>query len=152
MEITQWQLKLAGGMQSYIHPAYCGLGVAPQNAQKRIKRSGRIRIQQRFAQARLAHHATTDIFFLVPGITKTQFPIPILEVIAKLAHLTAKSGVEEHVSKGSFERSDGCVVNAAEFDPGRHPNPGKRCAIRQSSVRYRERIKCVLDRHADASW
>src|SRR5438477_12033536 len=103
-------------MPSYIHPAYCRLGVATQDAQKRIKRCGRIRIQQRVAQTRLTHYATIESFLLVPGITKTQFPIPILEVIAKLAHLTAKSDVEEHVSEGSFGRSDGCVINAAEGD------------------------------------
>src|SRR5205814_9208794 len=94
MEITQWQLKLAGGMQGNIHPAYCRLGVATQDAQKRIKRCGRIRIQQRVAQSRLAHHAPAEGFLVIPGVTKTRFPIPILEIIAKFPQLTAKSDVE----------------------------------------------------------
>src|SRR5438445_436509 len=94
MEITQWQLKLAGAMEGDIHSTYCRLGVAPQDAQKRIKRCGRIRIQQRVAQARLAHHAPAEGFLVIARVTKTRFPIPILEVIAKLAHLTAKSDVE----------------------------------------------------------
>src|SRR5438552_7086223 len=145
MEITQWQLKLAGGVQSNIHPSYCRLGVVAKNPKEWIKRCGRIRIQQRIAQARLAHHATSEIFLLVSGVTKAQFPIPTLEVIANLPELTAKSDVEEHVSESSSGCSDGGVVNAAEADPGSH-----RCAIRQSCVRHRDRIKRILYWHTDA--
>ena len=93
-------------MQSNIHSAYGRLAVATKESQERIKRCSRIRIQQRFAQARLAHHATNKGFLLIPGITKTQFPIPSLEVIAKFSQLTAKSDVEQNVVKGSFGRSD----------------------------------------------
>ena len=105
-EIAQWQLKFAGGMQSNINSADRGLAVATEESQEGIKRCGRIRIQQRFAQARLAHHATRESFLVVPGITKTQFPIPILEVIAKFSHLTAKSGIEQNVVESSLGRSD----------------------------------------------
>src|SRR5438552_9854917 len=49
MEIGQWQLKLAGGMQSNVNPADCCLGVSTLVSKEGIKRCGRVRIQQRFA-------------------------------------------------------------------------------------------------------
>ena len=116
-EISQRQLKLAGVMQGNIDPANGGLAVATEESQEGIKRCSRIGIQQRFAQARLAHHATKEIFLVIPGITKTQFPIPILEVIAKFSHLTAKSGVEQNVVERSLGCSDACVVNGAKPTP-----------------------------------
>src|SRR2546430_13160158 len=48
-----------------------------------IKRRGRIRIQQRFPQSNLADLAYRQILPLVPRVTKTGFPVPRLEVIAK---------------------------------------------------------------------
>ena len=49
MEISQWQLKLAGVMQGNIHPANRGLSVATEESKEGIKRCGRVGIQQRVA-------------------------------------------------------------------------------------------------------
>src|SRR5439155_24120348 len=49
MEISQWLLKLAGGMERNVEPAYCRLGVLTLESKERVKRCGRIRIQQRCA-------------------------------------------------------------------------------------------------------
>src|SRR4029077_13018666 len=89
MEIGQWQLKLAGAMQSNVDPAYCRLRVLTLESKEGIKRCGRARIQQHSAYACVAYHATMEVFLVVPGIPETQFPIPILEVIPNLSHLSA---------------------------------------------------------------
>src|SRR5262249_49573063 len=76
---------------------------------------------------------------------ETRFPIPILEVIAKLTHLTANSGIKENVTERSLDCSAACVVNGAEVNPGGH-----RRAIGQSHIRDRERTKRIRDWHTDA--
>ena len=67
---------------------------------ERIKRRGRIRIQQRFPQPNLADLAYGQILPLVPGVTKTGFPVPRLEVIAKFSHLTLEPNIKESVPVG----------------------------------------------------
>jgi hypothetical protein len=49
MQISQWQLELAGVMQGNIHPANRGLRVATEESQEGIKRCGWVCIQQRVA-------------------------------------------------------------------------------------------------------
>src|SRR4029077_673318 len=89
------------------------------------------------------------VFLLIPGIAETQFPVPIFEVVAKLSHLTANSGIEKHVVERGLSGSDRRVVNAPEANPGGHRNSGKWCAGGQSRVRDREGIKRILDWHTD---
>ena len=103
-------------MQSNINSADGGFAVPTKEPQKRIKGCSRIRIQQRFAQARAAHRAAKEEFLVISGVAKPQFPIPTLKIIPKFAHLTAKSGVEQNVVKSSFVRSDALIVNAAIGD------------------------------------
>src|SRR6266480_7626790 len=100
-------------MQSNVNPANCSRTVAARESQKRIKRRGGVRIQQRFAQTRPAYHAPKEGFLEIPGITETRFPVPRFEIIAKFAQLAAKSRVEQHVLESSFDRSDCFVVNCA---------------------------------------
>src|SRR5207245_6197469 len=88
---------------------------------------------------------TSEGFLLVPGITDTRLPIPILEVIAKLSHLTAKSGIEQHVVERGLGCNAACVFNAAEMNSG-----SNRRAIGQSRIRDREGSKRIGDRHTDA--
>src|SRR5205823_5514997 len=90
-------------------------------------------------------HTTSDGFLFVPGITETQFPIPILEVIAKLTHLTAKSGIDQNVVERDLGCRAACVINAAEMNSG-----GDRRAIGQSRIRNGEGIKGICDWHTDA--
>ena len=66
---------------------------------------------------RLSRHLILNGFLVVPGITKTQLPIPVLEVIAKLAHLTANSGIKQNVAERGLDCSAACIVNAAEINP-----------------------------------
>src|SRR5437762_4367294 len=84
-------------------------------------------------------------FLVVPGITETQFPIPVLEVIAKLSHLTAKSGIKQNVPERGLGCNAACVSNATEMNSG-----GDRRAIGQSRIRDREGIKRICDWHTDA--
>src|SRR4030095_2152677 len=78
-------------------------------------------------------------------ITETRLPIPILEVIAKLTHLTANSGIKENVVERGLGCRPACVSNAAEMNSG-----GDRRAIGQMRVRIREGIKRICDWHTDA--
>src|SRR5437016_12181399 len=97
-------------MQSNINPANGGLTVTARYTEERIKRCSRIGVQQGFAQARPAHRAAKDGFFLVPGITKTQFPVPTVEIMPKFAHLTAKPDVEQIGRASCRERVEVSVV------------------------------------------
>src|SRR5205814_2792020 len=99
-----------------------------------------------------AYHATNEGFLVVPGIAETQFPIPILEVIAKLAHLTAKSGIKQHVVERGLGCSAACVSNTTEMNSG-----GDRRAIGQSywftlvvNRSFGKRVKRICDWHTDA--
>src|SRR5262249_45649724 len=77
---------------------------------------------------------------------ETRFPIPILEVIAKLTHLTANSDIKQNVAERSLDCSAACVVNGAKVNPG-----GDRRAIGQSRIGDRERIKRICNWHTDAA-
>ena len=70
--------------------------------EERIKRRGRIRIQERVPQPGLADRAYQQILPLVSGITETRFPVPSLEIIAKFAHLTTQSDVEKGIPVGDL--------------------------------------------------
>ncbi len=126
------------------------LAVHPAIVQERVKRGGRVRIHESLSQPGLANNVSRLIFFLVPGITETRFPVPCLEVIAKFAHLTAKSDIKENVVKGGRRKSV-TQFQTAIGNPGIYRGSGKGRAVRRNSrVRYRERIKRILQGHTDA--
>src|SRR6266487_2969203 len=132
-------------MQGNIDLLYRRLTVATEDSQERIKGRIRVRIQESFAQARFAHGATTEEVDIVLGITKTCYPVPVLEVIAKFSQLTAKSGIEQYIVIRDFKSSDSRIVDGAKANPGVNGR-----AIRQSVVRRCEWIKRILQRHTDA--
>src|SRR6266487_4696906 len=128
------------------------LAVHPAIVQERVKRGGRVRIHESLSQPGLANNVSRLIFFLVPGITETRFPVPCLEVIAKFAHLTAKSHIKENVVKRGRRKSvthfQGAIGN-----PGIYRGSGKGLAVRRNSrVRYREWIRRSGEWHTDAEW
>src|SRR6266480_663601 len=150
-EIAQRQLKLTRVMQGNKDsvPRRRSLAVRRAEVQEGVKRRGRVRIQESISQPRLADDVSRLNFFIVPGITETRFPVPGLEVIAKFSHLTAKSDIKENVVKGGGRKSithfQTTISNA-----GKYRSAGRGLAVRRNSrVRYRERIKRILDWHTD---
>ena len=95
--VPERQLKAAAIMQVDINPVSGRVRVSSKEALERIKRRGRVRIQERVSQPRLADLAYGYVLRIVPGVTETQFPVPILEIIAKFSHLTFEPDVEEHI-------------------------------------------------------
>src|SRR5205814_7302818 len=151
MEIGQWQLELAGVMQCNINPANRGFSVATEESKERIKRCGWVRIQQRLPQSRLAHVAYRQILPLIAGITETGFPVPGLEIVAEFSHLTLKPNVKESVPVSELFTSRPGVVNTTKPNTSSY---GKTTSVRKkicnSRIRDGERIKRILDWHADA--
>ena len=134
-------------MQGNINSASGRLAVVAKQAKERIKRRGRIRIQERVPQPRLADLAYRQILPLVPGITETRFPVPSLEIVTKFSHLTAEPDVKETIPVGELFTSLAGVVDAAKSNP---------CSYRswdsvniQSRIRDGERIKRIRDWHTD---
>src|SRR5262249_23029172 len=135
-------------MQGDINSCSGRPGVLVEKATKRIKRRGRICIQQRIAQPRLARFANGQVLSFIARITETHFPVPCLEIVANLTHLTTQTDVEELVPvSGVFVPYTG-VVDAAEPNPSRHRN--RRSVNDQCCVSNCEGIKRILDRHTDA--
>src|SRR5438128_8299799 len=151
MEIGQWQLELAGVMQCNINPANRGFSVATEESKERIKRRGWVRTQQRVPQSRLAHIAYRQILPLIPGITETGFPVPGLKIVAELCHLTLEPNVKESIPVSELFTSRPGVVNSTKPNPSSY---GKTASVRKeicnSRIRDGERIKRILDWHADA--
>src|SRR2546421_6637878 len=135
-------------MQVYVSPGYRRIRIAPEEAEERIEGCGRVRIQQRVSQTRLADLAYGQVLPLVASVTEAQFPVPSLEVIAKLAHLTLQSNIEEHIPVGKLLVSGAGVINATKPDASSHRDWDS--VDSQSRIPYGERIKRILDWHADA--
>src|SRR3989475_3792862 len=146
--VSQWQLKGGRVMQVDISPGYRRIRIATKDAQERIKGRGRVCIEQRVSQTRLADLTNGQVLPLVASVTEAQFPVPRLEVIAKFSHLTLKSDVEEHIPVGKLLVSGPGVVNATKPDAGSHRDWGS--VNNQSRISHCERIKRILDWHADA--
>src|SRR6266566_667288 len=126
------------------------LGVVSSEIQEWIKRRSWICIQKRLPQPRLAGFADGQILPLIPGITKTRFPVPSLEIIAKFPHLTTQPNVEKEIPVGELFMSGTGVVNAAEPNSGSHRETGAvRKEIWNSRIRDCERIKRIRDWHTD---
>src|SRR5512132_1237361 len=106
-------------MQGDINSASGGRGVVGSEIQERIKCRSRIRIQKSFSQSRLADFADGQILPFVPGITKTQLPVPSLEIIAKFPQLSAQTNIEEIIVVSELFMSWTGVVNAAKLNPRR---------------------------------
>src|SRR5205814_7916639 len=104
-------------MQDNINSASGRLAVVAKQAKERIKRRGRIRIQERVPQPRLADLAYRQILPLVPRITETRFPVPSLEIATKLAHFAAQPDVKETIPVGELFTSLTGVVDAAKSNP-----------------------------------
>src|SRR6266436_1429750 len=135
-------------MQCDINPSPGHPAVWVEKATKRIKRRGRICIQQRIAQPGLAHFADGDVLPFVARVPETRFPVPRLEVIGNPSHFTAQADVKQLVPIGEFFAPWARIVKAAEPDPGGDRN---RISVNNNSgVPNCERIKCILDWHTDA--
>ena len=87
---------------------------------ERIKRRGRIRIQERVPQSRLAYLANGQVLPLVPGITETGFPVPSLKIVTEFSHLTLEPNVKESIPVGELFVSDTGIVNPAKLNPRSH--------------------------------
>ena len=138
-------------MQGDVNSAPGRLGVVGSEIQERIKCRSWVRIQKCVPQSRLADFANGQILPLVPGITKTRFPVPSLEIIAKFSHLTTQANIEQRILVGELFMSGTGVVNAAKPNAGSHRETASvRKEIWNSRIRDRERIKRILDWHTDA--
>src|SRR5882762_382323 len=135
-------------MQVDISPGYCRIRIATEEANERIKGRGRVRIQQRVSQTRLADLTYGQVLALVASVTEAQFPVPGLEIIAKLSHFALKSDIEEHIPVGKLLASGAGVVNAAKPDAGSHGD--WRSVYNQSRISACERFKRSKGWHADA--
>src|SRR6266480_619774 len=126
------------------------LGVVGSEIQERIKCRGWIRIQKCFPQSRVAGVADGQILPFVPGITKTQFPVPSLEIIAKFPQPSAQTNIEEIIVVSELFMSGTRVVNAAKLNPRSDretASVGKKTW--NSRIRDSEGIKRVLDWNTD---
>src|SRR6266446_6606448 len=123
-------------------------GVWVEKATKRIKRRGRICIQQRIAQPGLANLADGQVLSFISRITETSFPVPSLEVIGNPSHFTTQTHVEELVPVSEFFAPRAGIIEAAEANPGGYRN--RRPVYNNSRVPDCEGVKRVRDRHTDA--
>src|SRR4029450_11100030 len=104
-------------MQGDINSLPGRLGVVSIEIQERIKCRSRIRIQKSFPQSRLADFAHGQVLPLIPRITKTQLPVPSLEIIAKFPQLSAQTNIEKIIVVSELFMSWTGVVNAAKLNP-----------------------------------
>src|SRR5437899_9297878 len=137
-------------MQGDVDPRPGRCCVVGMEIQEWIKRRSWIRIQECCAQSGLADFADGQILPFVSRITKTRFPVPILEIIGKSAHLATQPHVEKGIPVGEPFLSGTGIVNTAEPNYGSH---GQTASIRKeiwnSRIRRGERIKRILDWHTD---
>src|SRR4029450_6655519 len=135
-------------MQGDINSLPGPLGVVGSKIQERIKRRRWVRIQQRFPQPSLTSFADGQILPLVSGITKTQLPVPSLEIIAKFPHLTTQPDVEQIIVVSEPFMSGTGVINATKPNAGSDretASVGKE--IWNSRISDCERIPRVHDWH-----
>src|SRR6266481_5537004 len=135
-------------MQVDVNPRSGRSGVMGREIQERIKRRSWIRIQKCLPQSRLADFADRQILSFIPRITKTQLPVPCLEIIAKFSHLSSQTNIKEIIPVGELFMSWAGVTNAAKINPCRHRDTES--VNNDSIIRDRKRIKRIRDWHADA--
>src|SRR6476659_1523426 len=127
------------------------LGVVSVEIQERIKCRCRVRIQKRFPQSRLTGFADGQVLPFITGITKTELPVPSLEIIAKFSHFATQPHVEQRILVGDLFMSGTGVVNAAKRNSGRYREAAPVTKeVWNSRISDRERIKRIRDWHADA--
>src|SRR6266436_2381791 len=137
-------------MQSNINSLPGRRRVLAGEIQERIKRGGRICIQQRVSQPGLADFANGQVLSFVPGITETRFPIPCLEVISYPSHFASQANIKELVPIGEFFESWTRIVNTTKPNTSSHRKTrAVRKEIRNSRIRNRERIERIREWHTD---
>src|SRR5262249_40451430 len=134
-------------MQCHINSLPRCAGVLVEKAAKRIKRRGRICIQQRIAQPGLARFANGQVLSFVARVTEPHFPVPRLEVIANLSHLTAQANVEQLVPVSGVFVPYARIVDGAEANSRSQRN--RLPVNNQCRVSNSEWIERILDRHTD---
>src|SRR5207249_11238577 len=143
------QLIFARVMQVDINSAPGRPSVVGSEIQKRIKCRSRIRIQKCGPQSRLANFADGQILPFVPGITKTQLPVPSLEIIAKFSHLTLETNIKEIILVSELFMSWTGVVDGAKLNPRSYwqtASVGKKTW--NSRIGDGEGVKRILDWHS----
>jgi hypothetical protein len=99
----------------------------------------------------LTSFADGQILPLVPGITKTQLPVPSLEIIAKFPHLTTQPDVEQVIVVNELFLSGTGIVNATKINSGSDRETASvRKEIWNSRISDCERIPRVHDWHTYA--
>src|SRR4029077_6080508 len=140
-------------MQVNVNSAPGRLGVVGVEIQERIKCRGWVGIQKCFPQPRLASLPYGDVLPLVPGITKTQLPVPRLEIIAKLPQPATQAYVEKLVPVSELFMSRTGIINSAKQNSGSYRKTasiGKE--IWNSRIRDCEGIKRIRDWHTEPNW
>src|SRR5947208_11467422 len=135
-------------MQGDINLGSGRFAVATVQRKERLKRCGRVRIQERLPQANLAYLAYRQILPLVPGITEAGFPVPSLKIVTKLSHLTLKADVEKGIPIGELLTPITGVVNAPKPNTSSHRHWSS--INNQSRICNCERIKRIRDWDTDA--
>src|SRR5436190_6854401 len=135
-------------MKIDVNLVYRRIRIASKLAQEGIKGRNRIGIQQRISQARLADLTQRQVLPLVASVAEAHLPVPRLEIIAKLAHFSLKSDIEEHIPVGKLLAPETTIVNTAEPDAGSHGcwDP----VNSQPRISDGERITRVRDWHANS--
>src|SRR5207237_3987275 len=80
--IIQRQLHFTRVLQVDVNTSPGHLAVPTELPTEGVKCRGRIRVQKRVAQSRLADLANGDVRAIIPVIAETRFTIPGLEVVA----------------------------------------------------------------------
>src|SRR5438552_8912634 len=128
-------------------------GVVGSEIQERIKCRSWVRIQKCFPQSGLADFADGQVLSLISRITKTSFPVPSLEIIAKFSQLTTQADIEEAIRVSELFVSGTGVVNVASRNPDSYRETRSiRKEIWNSRICDCEGIKRILDWHTDTEW
>src|SRR5262245_23606231 len=139
-------------MQGNVNSCPRRLGVVSVKIQKRIKCCGRVRIQKCFPQSRIADFAVGHGLSFISRVTETHFPVPRLEVIAKLSHLAAQANIEQIIVVCKLIVSGSGVVNGAKPNSGGY---GKTASIRKktgnSRIGYGEGVKRILNWNTESA-
>ena len=118
--------------------------------QERIKCRGRVGIQKRFPQPRLANQADGQVLPLVPGIAETRFPVPVLNN-RQIPHFPTQADIEELIPVGEL-----FVSGPVSLIPRNQLRSDRETASVRKEIWDRricdcERIPWIFDWHTDAS-
>ena len=113
-------------MKIYINLVYRRIRIASERAREGIKGRNRVRIQQRISQTRLADLTQRQVLSFVARVAEARLPVPRLEIITHLAHLTLHSHIEKHIPVSKLLASETTIVDTAEPDASSHRVLGPR--------------------------